>query len=77
MLASRGAGGWGTVEDYNAGDTAFNDMNSTDLIKYIVGQQFDRFCQSQARLKPKRCLGGFIFTINNNNNNNKPLLCPI
>ena len=26
------------------------------------------YCQPQARLKPKRCLGGFIFTINNNNN---------
>jgi hypothetical protein len=25
------------------------------------------YCQSQARLKPKRCLDGFIFTLNNNN----------
>ena len=26
------------------------------------------FCQLQARLKPKRCLGGFIFALNKNNN---------
>ena len=26
------------------------------------------YCQPQARLKPKLCLGGFIFTLNKNNN---------
>ena len=31
---------------------------------------FPANCQPQARLKPKRCLGGFIFTLTNNNNNN-------
>ena len=36
-----------------------------DLFPDIARQFYEiRNCQSQVRLKPKRCLGGFIFTLN-------------
>jgi hypothetical protein len=35
------------------------------IINFYIWVQsgFVENCQSQARLKPKRCLGGFIFTL--------------
>ena len=32
---------------------------------FYIPLKYCSYCQSQARLKPKRCLDGFIFTLNN------------
>ena len=57
---------------------ATNSWSDTLSLKKRLYLTFSLFCQSQARLKPKRCLDGFIFTLNKIIIIIiKPLFCPI
>ena len=40
-------------------------VNSAQCVVFLPSYLNMIYCQPQARLKPKRCLGGFIFTLNN------------